>query len=313
MTEIMQAAGPTPLDQAGRAGTGGSSGDPDLPIAMLCDRQVWAFPSLWRTAYLPFGAVLAVARLLAIPVFSLTALLLPARGKPRLFRMLLAVMGLRITYNLNRQEIGAHVEGCVVAANHISLLDNFLVSSLPYTTIMVGDPVRGANPLSVAIGYLAFHCAGGTFWTVRDRRQLVRRLATWKGSPRGTALYVTPETTINNGQGLFRFQPEFLARGMPVVPLALSLKTPFGLNPHPLHASGSATVLRLLMMPSLRYDLTYLPRQTRQPDQSPEAFARQVQETVANHLGIPATAWSRDDKHAFRRATRARPTGQAEP
>lgn len=167
----------------------------------------------------------------------------------------------------------------------------------------MSDPWKGANPLSVVVGFLALQCAGSNFWTIRDRRHLARRFAEWRQSPHGTALYITPEGTISNGRGLFRFESEFLTRGMPVVPVAIRLKTPFGLRPHPLHDSGFRNAFRLLAMPWLHYEVTCMPRMVQVHGQDRTEFARQVQQTVAGKLGIPATEFGREDKHAYRSAT----------
>jgi len=273
-------------------------------VETLCDLVPWQYPSLARSLYMPFGSVLAFLRLLSIPLFCGFGMVLPRQHRHVVFNAMLAVMGLRIRYNVSRAEIRRRVAGCVVAANHISLIDNFLVTSLPCTTIMVGDPMRKANPLSVAIGYLAFRGAGAEYWTIRNRRNLVSHLADWRKDPSSTALYVTPEGTIDNGKGLFRFEPELLTRDMPVVPLALKLIAPFGLNAHPLFDPGWRNLLRLLSMPWLRFELTYLPARMQAPGQSTAAFAKDVQTAIADHLGIVATGVGRADKHDYRRRMR---------
>jgi ancient ubiquitous protein 1 len=156
------------------------------------------------------------------------------------------------------------------------------------------------SPIGLATAYLLFQCSGASFWKARDKRQLVRHFCNWRKTPQGIALYTTPEATINNGRALFRFRPEFLTRGRPVVPLAMKLNAPFGLTPNPLSSSGAMKFLRLLMMPWLEFEMTFLERQTPAENQTGQAFADQVQACVAAHLAIPATRWTRDDKYAFR-------------
>jgi hypothetical protein len=56
-------------------------------------------------------------------------------------------------------------------------------------------------------------------------------------------------------------------------------------------------------MPWLSFEMTYLPPQQRNENQSPEDFARQIQVCIATELGIAATPWTREDKHDYRKAS----------
>lgn len=273
-------------------------------IEHLCDLKAWSDNRLSRRLYMPFGFVLALSRILIVLTLSAALVAVPRQRKGQAFRLLRWILGLRLTRSMTPQDAGDHTNGCVVACNHVSILDIFLVSDLPHATILVADPLKGGNPLIVFLGYLVFRSTGCRVWTMRNKRELIRQLDAWRKQPDGCAVYVTPEATINNGKGLFRFEPALLTRGMPVVPATVRLKTPLGLNPHPLHGSGAANVFRLLMMPHLHYEMACLPRMVQEPWQDPTAFSAQIQNAVAAHLGITATSFTRKDKALYRKNTR---------
>lgn len=246
---------------------------------------------------MPIGCLLAFNRLQAVIIVSLLAWPLPKAVKRVMYQSLLFIMGVKISCKMSSEEVARHTDGCIVALNHISVFDHFPVLAMPMATIIVAN---SDSPIGAATAYLLFKCSGGRFWKVVDKKMLAMRLRNFRKNPSGTALYTTPEATINNGRGLFRFRPELLNRGLPVVPLAMRLKLPFGLTANPLHSMGLMKFFRLLMMPWLEFEIHYLPPQIRAGDQSDQDFADQVQGCIATHLGIPATHWTREDKYDHR-------------
>lgn len=275
--------------------------DSTVPIDKICDMYVWRNVNtrarLRRYLYLPVGLVLVLFRLSAILLMSLAASAMPSRVKPALYRTLLWILNIRVRCPMSLRQVAAHTDGCVIASNHISVFDHYPVLAMPHATLIV---VRTDSLLGKLTGHLLFQCSGARYWKIADKRQLARRLRQWRRSPLGTTLYTTPEATINNGLGLFRFRPEFLVRGLPVVPLAMRLKAPLSLNPNPLHGAGPMKFLRLLSMPWLEFELNFLDRQVPAPGQPDQAFADQVQACIAQQLQIPATQWTREDKYRFR-------------
>ncbi|MCF5663739.1 1-acyl-sn-glycerol-3-phosphate acyltransferase [Pseudomonas petroselini] len=271
--------------------------DPLHSIAGLCTRKTWAFPSVLRQLYLPFGCVLACVRLVSMIAVSLIAWPLPVGAKRILYRGLLWILGIRIKCALSPRQISTLTSGCVVAANHVSVIDPFAILAMPGATLVASS---GYNRVVAFTALLLIKCAGGHFWNGADKKTFSRNLQKMRTNPQGTALYTTPEATINNGHGLYRFRAGLLSRQLPVVPLAGRLILPFGLVASPLHASALASFLRLLMMPWMVCEMTYLERLEREEHQSGQAFADQIQARIAQHLGIAATHWTREDKHRYR-------------
>lgn len=266
-------------------------------VAGLCTREVWAYPCWLRPLYLPFGCVLAGLRLLSMVMVSLIAWPLPLAVRRIMYRGLLGIMGIRIRCTHSSRQIALLTDGCVVAANHVSVIDPFAILAMPGATLVASS---GYNRFIAFTAFLLLKCSGGQFWNGADKKAFSRNLHKLRTHPHGTALYTTPEATINNGRGLYRFRAGLLSRGLPVVPLAGRLILPFGLVASPLHASGLASFLRVLMMPWAICEMTYLERLERQEQQSGQAFADQVQARIAQHLGIAATLWTREDKHQYR-------------
>lgn len=268
-------------------------------VSDLSDMSAWqprsGVSAVLRYLYLPVGIILLVLRLFSLFLASLIALVLPRAGKRALYRCLLKAMNIRIKCAMTPQQVGQHTDGCVVALNHISVFDHYPVLAMPFATVMV---VKTDSIIGKLTGHLLFQCSGSSYWQVTDdKRQLAGHFRQWQRAPEGTALYITPEATINNGKGLFRFRPEFMVRRRPVVPLAMKLKTPLGLNPNPLEDPGAMKFLRLLAMPWLEFELTFLAHQSPAAEQSDQDFADQVQNAIAQHLQIAATRWTREDKY----------------
>jgi ancient ubiquitous protein 1 len=263
-------------------------------------------PPRWRTSavpfliYAPLGVGLLALRLALLAVAAPVASALPAAARPGLFRLIRRCLGIKVTLNRERPDVAALTDGCVVAGNHVCLLDVLTVLDLPGATVMVGDPVKSANGLSLIVGLFCFRIAGSRYVTISDRRGLARFFLDWRRQRPGTTLYTTPELTIGNGRGLFRFHPGMLNRGAPVVPLAVRVETCFGMAPHPLGDQGLVILARLLMLPSVCFSLDFLDRLHLRPGEAAQDFADRVQAVIAGHLGIPATRWTREDKHALR-------------
>lgn len=247
---------------------------------------------------MPFGYTLAVLRIFLIVVLSLIAWPLPLSVKRVMYRGILWIIGLRIRCALTTRQIATLTDGCVVAANHVSVIDPFAILAMPGATLVASS---GYNKVISLTAFLLIKCAGGHFWNGADKKTFSLNLRNLRTSRQGTALYTNPEATINNGRGLYRFRPGLLSRGLPVVPLAGRLILPFGLVASPLHTSGLACFLRLLAMPWMIAEMTYLEQVERKEDQSGQAFSDLIQARIAEHLGIAATRWTREDKHHYRR------------
>lgn len=213
-----------------------------------------------------------------------------------LFQLLLIIFGIKIKCNIPIEKVRTHTQGCVVAGNHVSVFDFIPSLMMPLSTVMV---VNTSGKASFLIEYLFFLISGAKCWRVEDLRSLSRHFGEWRKDRTKTALYTTPEGTINNGSGLFRFRPDFLNKGFTVVPLAIKLKLPFGVSAHPVPMSGTLRFLRLLMMPFLYFEWSYLSQRVPTKSQSKQAFADEIQANIAEYLGVQTTTFTPEDKRKF--------------
>lgn len=267
---------------------------PISSVADLCDFNDWTNHPFWRYVYYPFGILIILYRLVVLLFGSLLLLPFGRNFKCRAFKLILGIIGIRVSANMSLRQVETHTKGAVVAVNHVSAFDFFFSLVQPKATIIV---VHTAGLASRLLGFFLLKGSGTQYWTVKNVKQLAQHFSKWRQNPETTALYVTPEGTINNGEGLFQFKPDFLSRGFPVVPLAVKIKTPFGISPHPMFESGAMRFIRLFMMPWISFDLAYLEKQIRKKGQSKVAFAASIQQAIANELEIPATNWTPEEKH----------------
>ncbi len=273
-------------------------------VVLLCDHTVFhgdkKSPVLWAL-WFPFGILVAICRFFLLIIYTALIQFCSVETKKKTYIKLLSLLGIKITCNLDYEAVKKHTNGCIVAANHISVFDHFPALAMPLSTLMVHhvDSIAGK-----VMGFLLFKGSGSSYWEVNNLKQMVKQFRDWKKSPDGVALYVTPEATINNRRGLFRFRPDFLVRGRPVVPLAVTIHLPFGLVPNPIDSSGLIKFLRLLASPTLRFHMHYLDTLPAYVSESEsgttQEYADKVQQSIARHLAIPATLVTREDKHQYR-------------
>lgn len=273
-------------------------------ITLLCEREMFYSGKKGRIRWMlwfPFGIFMALYRIAILLIYSLLIQLFPASVKKRAYKVFLGLMNIHVTSNLSFNKVKEYTEGCVVASNHVSIFDHFPALSMPLATLMVDHTDSFAGKI---VGFLLFKSSGSSYWQVGNLKQMMKSFRGWNKSPAGIALYVTPEATINNGRGLFLFRPDFLVRGRPVVPVALKISLPFNMVPNPLHAKGPAKFLRLLMSPVICFRMDYLSKipayLSAAESGSPQDYANRVQHAIAEHLAIPATQFTPQDKARYR-------------
>lgn len=276
--------------------------EPDVSQLCLSDGPEIAARRFW--IYLPLGICVLALRLTVLAVFAAVSPVLPRRWRPVSFRGLRRALGVVVRLEPSRSEVVRLTKRCIVASNHVSMLDTLVALDLGRPTVLSGTALRRESALSPHVFRLLERLSGASFVAHHDKRGLARVFRGWRDGVADGCLYVTAEMTIGNGRGLFRFHPTLLDRGLPVVPLAIEVTTSLGLVAHPFRSGGAATLARLLMSPRVVFDLTYLPALTRAEGEEAQAFADRVQRAVAARLGIPATRHTAADKRAFREAPR---------
>jgi len=272
------------------------SGELDTAIAdITLSREDATSKILWYI-YLPLGIMIAILRFgLLFLFFSLTNLL-KIKGNKATNAVVLSILGVHIRYNLDQDKLSKRLSGSIGACNHVSVYDILCGLNLPDTSLLLAAPPEKVPNTIIhkIIGHMS-----GTAWDIYDRRKLVQHFQSWAENQYQEAVFVVPEKTINNGEGLFSFHPQFFNKAPKVVPVAVKINIPFGLHPHASHLSYQGRLFRLLALPWIRFQVAMLPPRIQQDNQTPEAFARQIQEDIAGYLAIPATRWTHVDKNEF--------------
>lgn len=254
---------------------------------------------------MPVGFLLLIIRVVAIFSFYGMTFIAADSQKKRLYKLLIKALGIRIHLSATEEEIRKHTDGCVVATNHVSIMDTLISLGLPNATIMIGNPISQLNFFNRILYTAALDLSQVKQWHVLERRDLVKKIQEWRKHQSGTTLYTTPEMTIGNQRGIFKFNSAFLSFDLPVVPLATQIDTNIGLNVNPVSSSNIAIIARLLMAPRITFRLHYLEREIKHDDESKDQFAQRVQQAIARKMGVPATNWTAAHKHAYRKELKA--------
>lgn len=260
----------------------------------------------WRFfAYLPLGILVLLARVIIILLFALASFLIPARWRRASFRILRLLLGIVVRRNMTPEAAARLTKRRIIVSNHISMLDAFATLDVGEPILLRGTALRRDSRWTALIFKLVERLSGARFISHENKRELANLFRSWRQGQSDSCLYVPAEMTINNGRGLFRFNPAFLGRGLPVVPQALHLSTSLGLVAHPFLSGGLATLARLLMLPFVTFEVAFLPMLEQARDEGSQEFADRVQQAIADHLAIPATRFTVADKHAYRNELRS--------
>lgn len=265
-------------------------------------------------AWLVIGIPLALSRIILMALIGLIA---RARGPhPHRFAwgLVLRLNGWRMTWHGRETYDQASAAGPVVVAyNHVCLADGPAMLMLPHSQTIAGTGRTHGRRIDGWLMRFVAGCFRFPVVTTDSPRRLLRSLDAWRVTPGAPSLLVAPEGTIASDRGLFRFERLVFSLDVPVLPVVIRVRAPFGINLYPLSGNMGLNFLWLLMLPWLRMDLTCLPVQRIAPGEAPQAFADRTQRLIANELGAMATTLTRRDKAAARAAAGERPEARLRP
>ncbi|MEL6185149.1 MAG: phosphatase PAP2 family protein [Myxococcota bacterium] len=253
---------------------------------------------------------LALARIAVLIAVTGAARVFPSSWSLWLLRAVLGTAGFRLRV-MGLANLRETVGPTVVAFNHVCLWDPLLIAALNEGTMTVADPKRNASQ----VNELFFGALGRSFpvayQILTTGRELVHFLRGWKSEEAPPPLFAAPEGTIGNGQGLFAFHPTFFGLGAQVVPLCVKAQPCLPISLHPIQGHHGMNLLWPLLLPWTKIEMEFLPALTIVKDESPRAFSNRVQQSMAKHLGVPATPFTREDKHLLREAMKIRRPSRA--
>lgn len=281
---------------------------PPTPVTIedLCDcRRLGDATPLQKfllLLYAPIGLVLLWVRLMLALVFSTLAALVtrlrPGASKTGLIRALLWGFGHRIALKNAHHYFDGTDPQRVVVANHVALTGFWVFGRLGGSIVASAD----VNLLERLMSMLNSVIVIGNLRNLRSDIQ-----SHFDRDPE-LRLFISPEGTIGNRRGLFRFQKFAFSLDKPVYPVATRLSVPFGVRIATVAPSRTwshvTDYLWTFFLPSLAFELDFLPAQQRLPGESPADFGDRVQRLVADRLSIPASHFTPKDKQALRHRLR---------
>jgi len=278
-----------------------------IGIDGLCDRERISNASLrWLVVlYIPFGALLLLVRVAALFAIGGAARLLPSSQRRRLFPLFLTVYGFRRRWRGNGLFIAQPAMPMVIAYNHVSLYDAFILFELPHVAIISSDPQKNASRVNAAVMGWVARSFSTDVRIITGGRDFVQMLKAWRQSPAPPRLCIAPEGTVGNGKGLFAFEKGFFGIGAQVLPVTFKAAAALPISLHPVLAHHGLNYVWPLMLPWVTYEMEALPVTSIRSDETPQAFAERVQLAMAQHLHIPATRVTRGDKATYRAALKA--------
>lgn len=246
----------------------------------------WLLLIVWT----PFGIPLMLVRAALMILVSLVV--------PPMYRAwwitVFAGIFLRVK---NRTKIRDH--GVVVVSNHLTYFDGVTVraavrSRRPLATLMW----HKVNDLNKRMGrpYILVHESGRNRRLLQDVKAYLEH---------GNIL-LFPEATVTDGSGLLRFEKMAFSLNARVVVVTVQYDRPFRwLHPSALREKLIVQCFLEMFQPWTVARLEVLGVETRHDDETPEQFARRIQQRIADALQIPATAYTWRDRRRLMAARRA--------
>lgn len=200
----------------------------------------------------------------------------------------------------------------LISAPHFSYLDAFISASVNIT------PVIKASAASAPI-FGAFLKTLQPIFVNRDKPEsranskeaIIKRCSTEKGV--WPPLLVFPEGTTGNGQCLYKFKIGAFYPGQPIQIVSIEYRS-FMSNWNPLIMAWDSGVpvwhsmIFILLQPHITARIHILPiyYPSEEERRNPALFTSNVQQSVADYLGIPATDYTYENARDYVRSLRTR-------
>lgn len=118
-------------------------------------------------------------------------------------------------------------------------------------------------------------------------------------------LFVMPEGATTNGKiGLLMYNKFIFSLGRSIQPLALRVRSHLPINIDKPSRNMFPNFFFLFFCPFVTFEFHALPAQMIREGETPEAFARRVQQITADYLGVACTTYSYKDKNNLRKVIR---------
>jgi malonyl CoA-acyl carrier protein transacylase/phosphoglycolate phosphatase-like HAD superfamily hydrolase/1-acyl-sn-glycerol-3-phosphate acyltransferase len=180
----------------------------------------------------------------------------------------------------------------IIVCNHISTLDSNYWMSVCQSSVVVREGVAMSPVYKLSMrAKNAFVVNSKDFFGI-----LTNRLTEGK-----MPVLVFPEGATTSGRvGLLRFSPLVFSLEQSILPVALSINTPFPIALTKIKQGFMIDLLWVLFIPYKIYSFKILGFQSKKNDESAIDFADRVQYLIANETGVFPTLFTYQDKNKLR-------------
>jgi 1-acyl-sn-glycerol-3-phosphate acyltransferase len=246
--------------------------------------------------YFPIGALLLTVRIfLLIILFVILNTNGESLRKNRFFiRLTCAIFGIHTPSVLGEIELDSD-NLVIFASNHVTCLDYLSIKSV----VSSSNYFRAAEPNEISIKQTNFIANFSKNFFVRQFQARVEKenLNDLYKLKQNYPIITFPEGVCTNGRrALLKFDPkpfDIELEGLTVKPVCLSVHRPFlPLSINYLYSSDFLNMLIIMFSPITIFNLRFLPKQTKQSNESSVDFAERVRALVANEARIESSEYS---------------------
>lgn len=280
-----------------------NSNKSSLKIEDLCNFNRFKTTSLAQkicfVLYIPFGVFLLCIRLLLCPIYAAMGLTINLVNKNMnkiiLIKFMLWTMGYITQFkHYSENYVTSRSSQKIIVTNHVALSGFWVLSQLGGTIVANSDASileRWASAFSSVI-------------YINNLKTIREKFTQYFLQNEKACIFISPEGTINNGEGLFLFQKFAFSLNKPIYPIAIKVTAPFGVNISTVSANQKLShlcdYLWLFFLPFTKFELHFLPMQHIYTEEKAADFATRVQNLIAKQLDIPATCLCAKDKQQLR-------------
>jgi 1-acyl-sn-glycerol-3-phosphate acyltransferase len=243
--------------------------------------------------YLPLGLLVLVTRLVMFLLVCVSVLLLPrAVGDLINIPLLRLVCGLVVRHNYKGKPLAN--EPYLIAGNHVSDFDTFAMwMVMPRFHTITGAHLKVIPIVGNVYSRLDAIFVAPTPESRGEVKAKIQELVKTDPNP----ILIFPEGGLTNGKaGTMMYHRFVFSLDIAIVPAAISMSDPWPVYHDYIGSTWAKNFFWFLFVPFHVFDITFLPSQKRNENETQEEFAVRVQKLTSSSLGIEATSFSYSDK-----------------
>jgi len=243
--------------------------------------------------YLPLGLLMLVTRLVLFLMLCVVVLVLPRTFiNPLCIPLTRLICGLVVRHNYKGGPLAN--EPYIITGNHITDFDTFAMwMVLPRFQTITGMHLKAIPIIGSVYSKLdAIYVA-----PTPESRAIVKEKIQDVVKNDAPPILIFPEGGLTNGRaGTLMYHRFVFSLNCAIIPVAISMRDQWPVELDYLGSSWAKNFCWLLVLPFHVFDITFLPVQKRNENETPEDFAMRVQKVTSSFLNIEATNFSYSEK-----------------